>query len=153
MSDNKAADGRPKKHSVHLSDMVGTFNPFCVDCKEMVKASFGHVMPTEYDPVNHPKHYTSDPSGVECITITRHRNFNIGNAMKYLWRAGLKDSAPTEQDLDKAIWYIQDEKARLFGNKVVLCYYCKKPITEALAVEDIGLPFHATCNRKWKAEQ
>jgi len=45
------------------------------------------------DAVNQPPHYTSDPSGVECITITRHRNFNVGNAMKYLWRAGLKESA------------------------------------------------------------
>ena len=65
------------------------------------------------DPVNHPKHYTSDPSGVECITITRHRNFNIGNAMKYLWRAGLKDSDAHVQDLEKAIFYINDEIARL----------------------------------------
>lgn len=45
----------------------------------------------EVDQVNHPEHYTSDPSGVECIQITRHRNFNIGNAFKYLWRAGIKD--------------------------------------------------------------
>ena len=43
------------------------------------------------DQVNHPMHYISDPSGVECIQITRHRNFNIGNAFKYIWRAGLKD--------------------------------------------------------------
>lgn len=61
------------------------------------------------DPVNHPKHYTSDPSGIECIQITRHRNFNIGNAIKYLWRAGLKDKDTNVQDLEKAIWYIQDE--------------------------------------------
>lgn len=70
------------------------------------------------DPVNHPKHYTSDPSGVECIEITRHRNFNIGNAMKYLWRAGLKnlegDALKAEiQDLNKAVWYINDEIDRL----------------------------------------
>ena len=65
------------------------------------------------DPVNHPSHYTSDPSGVECIEITRHRNFNIGNAMKYLWRAGLKDGNSDVQDLQKAIWYIQDEIKRL----------------------------------------
>ena len=45
------------------------------------------------DQVNHPKHYTSDPSGIECIDITRHRNFNVGNAIKYLWRAGLKIDA------------------------------------------------------------
>jgi len=63
----------------------------------------------------HPPHYISDPSGVECIQITRHRNFNIGNAFKYLWRAGLKDEAKTIQDLEKAIFYIQDEIKRLEG--------------------------------------
>jgi hypothetical protein len=57
-------------------------------------------------------HYTSDPSGVECIEITRHRTFNIGNAIKYLWRAGLKEDAQI-QDLKKAIFYIEDEIKRL----------------------------------------
>lgn len=65
------------------------------------------------DAVNNPKHYTSDPSGIECIEITRHRNFNVGNAIKYLWHAGLKDSDATVQDLQKAIWYINDEIERL----------------------------------------
>ena len=61
------------------------------------------------DPVNHPSHYTSHPSGIECIDITRHMNFNLGNALKYVWRAGLKDADAEIQDLEKAIWYIQDE--------------------------------------------
>lgn len=65
------------------------------------------------DLVNHPPHYTSDPSGVECIQITRHRSFNVGNAFKYLWRAGLKDEAATVQDLRKAIFYIEDEIKRI----------------------------------------
>lgn len=65
------------------------------------------------DAVNHPKHYISDPSGIECIQITRYRNFNIGNAIKYLWRAGLKDGNSDIQDLQKAVWYIQDEIERL----------------------------------------
>lgn len=66
------------------------------------------------DKVNHPKHYTSHPSGVECIEITRHYCFSIGNAIKYLWRAGLKteqgmqDKEKEIQDLEKAIWYIKD---------------------------------------------
>jgi hypothetical protein len=70
------------------------------------------------DQVNNPLHYTSDPSGIECIEITRHRNFNIGNAFKYLWRAGLKDEKKTIQDLEKAIFYIKDEINRLEGNYV-----------------------------------
>lgn len=65
------------------------------------------------DVVNHPKHYTSDPSGIECIQITRWRNFNIGNAIKYLWRNGLKENNSNIQDLKKAIWYINDEIKRL----------------------------------------
>lgn len=70
---------------------------------------------TESDRVNHPPHYTADPSGVECIAITRHRNFNVGNAIKYLWRAGLKDDARHIEDLQKARWYIDDEIERLGG--------------------------------------
>lgn len=70
-----------------------------------------------HDAVNSPSHYTSDPSGIECITITRHRNFSIGNTIKYLWRAGLKDSpdafAKQIEDLEKARWYIADEIKRL----------------------------------------
>ena len=72
---------------------------------------------TENDPVNHPKHYTVHPSGIECIEITRHMNFNIGNAMKYIWRAGIKDESTNIQDLKKAIWYINDEIARLDSSK------------------------------------
>jgi len=69
------------------------------------------------DQVNHPVHYTSDPSGVEAIQITRHRNFNI-NAFKYLWRAGLKNEETQIEDLKKAIFYIQDEINRLEGKYV-----------------------------------
>lgn len=70
----------------------------------------GYFAGTE-DPVNHPKHYTSHPSGVECITITRHMSFNLGNVFKYLWRAGIKNSELTVQDLEKAEFYLKDEIA------------------------------------------
>lgn len=68
------------------------------------------------DPVNHPPHYNSHPSGIECIEITEHYNFCVGNAIKYLWRAGLKgdgDSAKHAEDLRKAIWYLQRELKRV----------------------------------------
>lgn len=65
------------------------------------------------DPVNRPKHYNLHPSGIECIQITRHMNFNCGNAVKYLWRSGLKESNPVIQDIEKAIWYLKDEVERL----------------------------------------
>lgn len=66
----------------------------------------------KHDPVNHPSHYTSHPSGVECIDITEHMNFCLGNAVKYIWRAGLKSSDPVE-DLEKARFYIEREISRL----------------------------------------
>lgn len=69
------------------------------------------------DEVNHPSHYTTHPSGIECITITRHHDFAIGNAIKYLWRAGLKDSDNEIQDLEKAIWYINDKIEQLKNAK------------------------------------
>jgi hypothetical protein len=63
------------------------------------------------DMVNNPVHYTQHPSGVEAIEITEHFNFNCGNAIKYIWRAGLKGNAI--QDLQKAAWYIEREINKL----------------------------------------
>jgi hypothetical protein len=63
------------------------------------------------DNVNHPPHYKAHPSGVECIQITEHLNFCLGNAIKYIWRAGLKKDAV--EDLKKAVWYINREIQRL----------------------------------------
>lgn len=65
---------------------------------------------SDHDPVNRPAHYTGHPSGVECIQITEHLNFCIGNAIKYLWRAGLKGDAI--EDLEKAAWYVAREIER-----------------------------------------
>lgn len=58
------------------------------------------------DPIN-PSHYQNHPSGVECITITEHFNFNMGNAIKYIWRAD--DNKKAIEDLRKARWYIDRE--------------------------------------------
>lgn len=60
---------------------------------------------SDTDKIN-PSHYRSHPSGIECIEVTRHMSFNIGNAIKYLWRFDLKNGV---EDLKKAVWYIQDE--------------------------------------------
>jgi hypothetical protein len=64
------------------------------------------------DVVNHPPHYNEHPSGIECITVTEHMNFCLGNAVKYIWRAGLK-SPDALQDLRKAEWYVRREIERL----------------------------------------
>jgi uncharacterized protein DUF3310 len=69
------------------------------------------------DQVNHPIHYTSHPArcdcgrGVECIDIIEVFGFNVGSAMKYLWRAGLKGDQI--EDLEKAEWYCRREIERL----------------------------------------
>lgn len=63
------------------------------------------------DPVNHPSHYTWHPSGIEVIQITEHMNFCLGNAIKYILRSEHKKDQV--QDLEKAVWYINREIARL----------------------------------------
>lgn len=65
------------------------------------------------DSVNKPKHYVSHPSGVDCIQVTEHLNFCLGNAIKYIWRADLK--ADAIEDLRKARWYIDREIQRRMG--------------------------------------
>jgi len=63
-----------------------------------------------HDPVNKPAHYRSHPSGIECIQMTEHMGFNLGNALKYIWRCDLKRDAV--EDLKKAKWYIEREIAK-----------------------------------------
>ena len=95
-----------------------TPEPALVELNERLVAqgamSSGSSTP-EGSAVDHPKHYNSHPSGIECIEIIRHMPHNVGAAMKYLWRAGLKDGAPTVEDYEKAIWYIQDQIKLLKG--------------------------------------
>lgn len=62
------------------------------------------------DPVNHPAHYTGHPSGVECIAITEHMGFCLGNVLKYIWRADQKGNAL--EDLKKARFYLDREIAK-----------------------------------------
>lgn len=62
--------------------------------------------------VAHPAHYTSHPSGIECIEVTEHMSFCLGNAIKYIWRAGLKNDNAVE-DLSKAVWYLEREISRI----------------------------------------
>jgi hypothetical protein len=64
------------------------------------------------DAIN-PTHYQEHPSGIQCIEVTEHMNFCRGNAVKYIWRAGLKGDAI--EDLRKARWYLDREIARLSG--------------------------------------
>lgn len=97
----------PKKDSVHsvpyypLDDeeqvtVIGKVNKDELDN--------GNLKETN-DPIN-PNHYKSHPSGIECIEISSGFDFLLGNVIKYVWRAGLKDSDSYLQDLEKALWYL-----------------------------------------------
>jgi Protein of unknwon function (DUF3310) len=63
--------------------------------------------------VNHPRHYNSHPANIECIDVIEHMPHNIGAAIKYLWRAGLKPGESADKDMAKAVWYIERERLRL----------------------------------------
>ena len=69
------------------------------------------------DMVNHPPHYTDRVPGIECISVVENFNFNRGGAIKYIWRAGLKDPAKEIEDLKKARWLLDREIQRLENSK------------------------------------
>lgn len=79
-------------------DIYGTFR----------KNRFKLVDKEKADKINHPSHYTSHKSGIECIAIVEHMQFNLGNAIKYIWQHEEKNGI---EDLKKAVWYIQREIA------------------------------------------
>ena len=97
-----------KPHNLHLRDTncggMMCHHPRCLSCFPKDKPEEGN------DPVGHPSHYCEHASGIECIKITEHMGFTLGNAIKYIWRADLKDDKI--QDLEKAIWYINREIAK-----------------------------------------
>lgn len=64
-------------------------------------------MSDKFDIINKAKHYNGHPSGIECISVVKHMNFCLGNAMKYIWRADLKNDAI--EDLKKAVYYLNCE--------------------------------------------
>ena len=101
--------------------------------------------------VNHPRHYNARKDGLECIDIIRHYTFNIGCAIKYLWRAGLKteegkpDREKEIEDLNKALWYIEDYvSSRVGGHTDVaidadVLYYLRS--VTAYSIEEITAPY------------
>lgn len=84
--------------------------------KNYLKQKGGQAdMAQQESSVNHPTHYNQHPSGIECIDIVRHYDFNIGNVIKYIWRAGLKHEKGMNnrdkqiEDMEKAMFYLKDE--------------------------------------------
>lgn len=80
------------------------------ELEEQLEGSLSEAVQPISDAID-PSHYRAHPSGVECIQITEHMNFNLGNAIKYIWRASLKGRLI--EDLKKARWYLDREIARL----------------------------------------
>lgn len=89
------------QHGLNYADEC----PHCRTIEGMIDAS-----QKLHDAVNSPKHYTGHTSGVECIQVTEHMGFCLGNAVKYIWRADLKNDAV--EDLRKAVWYLEREIKR-----------------------------------------
>ena len=93
--------------------MIDDYSNEVIMCNYYVKTYFDK----KHDKVNHPSHYTwlKDKAGIEVIDITRHMDFDLGNAIKYILRAGHKteegydNKAKTIEDLKKAVWYINDK--------------------------------------------
>ena len=93
------------KSGFGLAPLKEEGKPFMPDPRS---AEFGERLIN--DAVNHPAHYKAHPSGIECIQVTEHFNFCMGNAIKYVWRADEKGSPVT--DLEKAVWYLKREIER-----------------------------------------
>lgn len=112
--ENLVARTRELNEMVHQTH--GTDTPERITGEEVIYER-DLTPPADDEPelVNHPKHYNSHPSGIECIEIIRHMTFNAGSVIKYLWRNGLKDANPPLQELRKAAWYLNDEIERV-GN-------------------------------------
>ena len=97
---------------------MGSVHPFYTK-KSYIKLryddSIGSINATEKknDNVESPKHYTSHPSGVECIEIAKHHNFCTGSAIKYIWRCGIKNQDTEIEDLEKAVRFLNFEIKRL----------------------------------------
>ena len=75
--------------------------------KQLELGKYSGFKQKDLNEVEHPKHYNSHPSGVECITVAQHYGFNLGNVFKYLWRCEEKGNAL--QDLKKAQFYLSQE--------------------------------------------
>lgn len=113
------------KHPSSIKNKDLTLPDNCIENKTQSKAEpffdamkrFSEMLPKAEgeDMVNRPPHY-KDASGIECKEITCHRKmpFSLGNAIKYLYRAGSKGDLL--EDLKKAHWYI---KGAYFNNEVI----------------------------------
>lgn len=97
---------------------TGYFFGFHVETPRTMVPKRAEMPRAPSDMINHPPHYTAHKSGVECIEIAEYLGYCLGNAFKYIWRAGLKDSSSRLEDLKKAQWYLD----RWTGTRIALAY-------------------------------
>ena len=107
-------------NEVRPSSQLRELSRVSEDFREKTSVTIEEAAISVNETVNHPAHYKSLPATcdncekpIECISVVRHMNFNRGNAIKYIWRAGAKNPNTIIEDLQKAIWYLQDEITRL----------------------------------------
>ena len=89
-----------------VSELASSGNPHSAATKRSQRERQGGMVNVHTKP---PLHYNAHPSGVECIEVTRHLPFNLGNVVKYIWRAGLKENESEIKDLEKSLDYLNDE--------------------------------------------
>lgn len=105
-------------NGVFCSNTVLISGTYCEGCAKEWTEQFttepeGENGLSVYEYVDHPKHYNDHPAGIECIDVIEHLPFNIGSAIKYLWRVGLKPGEDPFKEMNKAVWYIEREKERM----------------------------------------
>lgn len=101
----------------------------------------------QFDVVQKPKHYNTDPSGFECIELVEHLGFNCGNAVKYVWR---KDEKNGLEDVKKSLWYVEREMK--FPNftvnpeaRVLVAFLCRRFKDSRPKDDLIGRFVHLIC--------
>lgn len=94
-----------------ISSQVKQTGPYLFFERNDTKVYYGTI--GENDSVNKPAHYTDGK--IEVIDFIEDKNlgFRLGNAVKYISRAGKKDPSKTVEDLEKARWYLDREISKL----------------------------------------
>lgn len=72
----------------------------------------------EFDIVRKARHYNVHASGIECIEVVRHLPFDLGNAVKYIWRCGEKGNH--QQDIEKALYYLEDQRSLILDYDLIV---------------------------------
>ncbi|MFA5707523.1 DUF3310 domain-containing protein [Mycolicibacterium sp.] len=104
-----------------------------------------------HDPVHSPSHYTSHPSGIECLEITRQLSFGVGNTVKYVWGRG--DKGKPAQDLDKSMFFLLDARKNV-PQSLLVPAHAQALLRRAAAADPDPLAaafYRAVADMRWDA--